>query len=236
MWFAHGIARQGIGRPRRESASRLLPTDRGGAVSHRRRSSAQLLVAIAAVSGGCSTVRTEILLAVDTDSPVTAVRNLTLRCDYDWDGVSPAPRSGNCEFLWTRGCAPAQLRLPATIGILADPARESAAMAARMITFVLEDELNPDHRRVLRAAPVRGALAGISIRLMAACGVVGVASTSHPCPATQASCTLSRSCEVLGRQRGQSLTCGDDGTCRSSDVVPSEVVVPPPMQPPDRCI
>ncbi len=179
---------------------------------------------VAVLMLACTSKRTQLVVVVDTDTTAATVRSLRMRCAYEWDGIREDIDPGNCEQRWSRGCSQAQLAVPASLGVLPDPTRQGGTPSQRRITFVLEDEMNPDHRRIARVAPVTEDTSTVRLNLPALCASVSVASATHPCPATQSSCTNSRSCETLGQLMGQPLTCGDNGMCRSIDLAPPEIV------------
>jgi hypothetical protein len=173
-----------------------------------------LRVALAfAACAGCGSTAPSVVVTLGTDLDPCRLPTLRLRCAYDWDGLR-ARETPSCDQVLYRGASLAEVRLPASFGLLGD-------RSGRALTLVVDDGAAvPALRRVARLTPPSDGEAWLTIVLRGLCLDAVDRSAESPCPAGSARCTRSQSCE----QRG--LTCGDDGACRPLDVTAAELATP----------
>jgi hypothetical protein len=181
--------------------------------SLRRCALATLLALGARGATGCNRARTQLVVRVDSDLSESALPNLRMRCAYSWNGTDPI-EALTCDQPWHRGSSSAEITLPASFGVLGDDTR-----LAEPVTIVIDDT-EGQLRRIARVQFVQGRALELDIFLSGACRASVIAAPSHPCPAGRTTCTQTESCEAAG------LTCGNEGTCRSIDVAPAELVAP----------
>jgi hypothetical protein len=172
-------------------------------------------LAVALSLAGCKAEYTHALILVDTDIPPAQLMALRVSCAYDWDGFQgEAFRDCDQPLVVRTGTGVPTMTLPGTFRLLADPARP----ADRITLAITDDDSTTTLRRVARLQLERGRGLRLRIVLNSRCLATAPNSSCHPCPAGQATCTLSQSCDV------RRLTCGDEGLCRSIDVAPNELV------------
>ena len=167
-------------------------------------------LAAAAAAGGCSRARTQLVVRIETNLTERDLPNLRMRCAYNWDG-SDEFQPQSCDQPWHRGASTAEIMLPASFGLLAEPRRVNEP-----VTIVLDDTTTA-LRRVARVRFVPERTLQLTLALRAECRATVAVADGRRCPAGRATCTLSESCEAGG------LTCGNDATCRPVDVGPEEL-------------
>ncbi len=163
--------------------------------------------------GSCRPPLTQMLLVIDTDIPTCRLADIHLRCGYNWDGAA-ADSGLTCDYPFHRGSSSAEIQLPGSLGFTANE-----RLPNDPLTLVIDDSNGPipTLRRTVRVHFVQRQTTRLVVRLANACLARGTTTASHPCPTGLAICTLSQSCEAAG------LTCGNDGRCRSVDVLESEL-------------
>ncbi|MEI8254893.1 MAG: hypothetical protein WCJ30_04395 [Deltaproteobacteria bacterium] len=173
------------------------------------------LLGVLGVLGSCRPPLTQMLVMLDTDIPTCQLADIHLRCGYNWDATT-ADSGLTCDYPFHRGASSAEIQLPGSLGFAANE-----RLPNDPLTLVIDDSNGPipTLRRTVRVHFVTQQTTRLLIRLAGACLVRSGVTASHPCPTGLTTCTLSQSCEVTGPD----LTCGNDGTCRSIDVLDSEL-------------
>lgn len=163
------------------------------------------------IVGGCARARTQLVVTINSDLSPQELSDVQMRCAYNWSGLDDqSPQT--CDQTWHLGDSLAEIRLPASFGVLADNAHpdDPVTIVVDAIGHTLQ---RGALRRVARVRFVRERTLRLYLFLAQAC----LDRVTQGCPAGRASCTRSEACEAQG------LTCGNEGTCRSIDVSPEEI-------------